>query len=117
MAIYDDIRVKIEELGGTPGTVGSLNLNGGTEIKIKYTTAAGPENHHIVPYLIGTNVDMDTSSTVFRLVAWKYKGAGTGKGWRCYKVENIVSILAGPDPRPSPLKKLRLKKQNCVADW
>jgi hypothetical protein len=118
VAIYDQIRAKIEELNGTAGPIGSLNLKGGTEIRIKYNTPSGYEEHDIVPYLIGESSGTG-NGTVKRLIAHKYTGTTTHpkKGWRCYKVEEINSILSVQDQRPNGLPKLKLNRQICVEDW
>ncbi|QEG35104.1 hypothetical protein [Bythopirellula goksoeyrii] len=130
MSEYDDIRTKIEELGGAPGPagVGSINLNGGTEIKIKYDVPGpGTKVVSIVPYLAGSDQSPSASPPPIgnqRLLAWQYK-PDTGPpphappGWRCFKVKLIVDILPGPWPRPDPadLPTLDPDRQNCVQTW
>src|SRR6478609_4651217 len=114
MAIYDDIRTKIEQLGGAAGPKGSFNHKGGTEIVITYDTGSGPEDHHVVPYLIGLTPNSAGTGNVKMLLAFKYKGqpAHPGLGFRCYTVSKINALPASPpDPRPASLPKLKLKRQ------
>ena len=79
MSTYDDIRVKVEQLGGSagPAGVGSINLHGGTEIKIKYDVPGpGTRNVSVVPYLIGSDQSTSTSPPPVdhqTLLAWQYK--------------------------------------------
>lgn len=122
MAIYDQIRAKVEELGGSSGVFGSINVNGGREIKIKYKPlpASGTRVISVVPYLIGSS---DSSSTTTppvglqRLLAWQYDpdpGHPAPPAWRCFKVGQITQILPGPKPRPTTLPVLDEDGQNCV---
>ena len=123
MSVYDDIRAKIELLGGAQGPKGSFNHQGGKEIVINYDTPSGIEAHHVVPFLIGQAPNTAGSGNVDVLLAFKYKGPAphTAIGWRCYKVSKITlsSPPPIPDPRPgaSVLPKLKLKRQSCVDDW
>ena len=119
MAIYDDLRVKIELLGGGAGPKGSFNHKGGKEIVIKYNTGSGLEDHHVVPYLIGLSPNSSGSGNVEMLLAYKYAGdpAHPGLGFRCYKVNKISAIAAVTVARPSALPKVKLKRQSCVDDW
>ena len=58
MTMYDDVRAKVEMLGGSvgPAGVGSINLTGGAEIKIRYDVPGpGVRVASIVPYLIGSD--------------------------------------------------------------
>ena len=125
MAIYDQIRAYIEQLGGGAGAFGSLNVNGGTEIKIKYKPlpASGHRVISVVPYLIGSG---DPNSTTLpplddqRLMTWQYDadpGHPAPPAWRCFKVGQIVQLLPSPKPRPTSLPVLDESGQNCVRSW
>ena len=78
MTMYDDVRAKVEQLGGSvgPAGVGSINLNGGTEIKIRYDVPGpGVRIVSIVPYLIGSDETPSPSPPPVdhqTLLAWQY---------------------------------------------
>ena len=122
MAIYDDLRAKIEELGGSSGQVGSININGGREIKVRYhaTPQPGFRVHHVVPYLVGESPDPSGGNApVQRLLVYQYQGPTqqSPDGWRCFKVELIDALLPNPAPRPNNLETLDQNRQNCVTTW
>jgi hypothetical protein len=125
-SIYDQIKDKIEELGGAtgPAGVGSVNTTGGTEIKIKYKAPPGFRVHHVIPYLIGESPDPTSTSSppaqVKRLLGYQYIGPNpptSPKGWRCFKVDDIDSLLPSPGPRPTNPPELDPDRQNCVTTW
>jgi hypothetical protein len=123
MAIYDELRTKIESNGGLSGSIGSYNPTGGTALKIKYDTGNGVETHHVIPFLIGTSPDKTSTDpnppVVQMFLAYKYKGPSThpGTGFRCYRVDKITSLPTGAPDTPPTGKKVKFKRQNCVTDW
>lgn len=122
--IYQQIQAKIEQLGGSPGVFGSINVNGGTEIKIKYQPLPDPGFRvvSVVPYLIGSSDPSSTTTppvNLQRLLVWQYvsdPGHPAPPRWRCFKVGQI-QLLPGPAPRPSSLPVLDEDGQNCVRSW
>jgi hypothetical protein len=126
MAYYDDIRAKVEMLGGSvgPAGVGSINLTGGTEIKIRYDVPGpGVRVVSIVPYLIGSDQTASASPPPVdnqRLLAWQYTPDPVHPappGWRCFKVGLIQAIMNNPAPRPANLPNLDPARQNCVRTY
>jgi hypothetical protein len=128
MSTYDDLRAKVEQLGGSAGPdgVGSINLHGGTEIKMKYDVPGpGTRVISVVPYLVGSDQTPSSSPPSVdhqRLLAWQYKpdpGSNADPAWRCFMVGRIVTILPGPFPRPAPadLPTLDPDRQNCVESY
>jgi hypothetical protein len=130
MSTYDVLRTKTQALGGSagPAGIGSVNITGGAEIKIRYQPLPDPGFRvvSVVPYLVGSDEAPPSSSPPpdehQRLLAWQYK-PDTGPpphappGWRCFKVEQIDAILPGPAPRPASLPTLDADRQNCVRTY
>lgn len=127
MSMYSEIREKIEENDGAPGPdgVGSLNLHGGEQIKIRYQPLpdCGFRVVSIVPYMIGSSENSPASPPPIehqRLLAWQYKPDPGRKmappAWRCFKIGQIDAILPNPHPRPDDddLPELDPEGQNCV---
>lgn len=128
MTMYDDIRAMVQMLGGSvgPAGVGSSNLTGGAEIKMRYDVPGpGVRVVSIVPYLIGSHHGTSPSPPPLarqKLLAWQYKsdpGYPAPAGWRCFKVARINSITGSPAPRPpaADLPTLDPELQNCVKTY
>ena len=123
MTMYDDVRAKVEQLGGAPGPdgVGSINLTGGKEFKMRYDVPGpGTRVISIVPYMVGSDQSPSPSPPPVadqRLLAWQYvpdPAHPAPPGWRCFKIELINAMLPGPRPRPGSLPTLDPDRQNCV---
>jgi hypothetical protein len=122
MAMYDQIRAKVEELGGSSSAFGSINVNGGREIKIRYQPLPAPGYRvvSVVPYLIGSADPSGTTTPPLndqRVLAWQYDpdpGRPAPPAWRCFKLGQIAQILPSPKPRPATLPVLDEGGQNCV---
>ena len=125
MTPYEQIRAKIEELGGSAGAFGSININGGRQIQIRYKPLPQPGFRviSVVPYLIGSSDPSSTTTPTLglqRLVAWQYvadPGHPAPPAWRCFKVGQIDQILPSPVARPTSLPVLDEDGQNCVRSW